>query len=151
MICILAPLELSQLVFAIIGALVYAGLQAMTPKPRSRPRSGPSSAPHASSSVPPAPHPVKPEVYHPSSNPVFAPKFESTGWEAEVSELASQLAPGGDEDHAVQRLVCHVKRTIQSLFTEVEVTGFVHSSLKCGKAFGVAVPEVDIVANVTPA
>jgi len=32
----------------------------------------------------------------------------------------------------------------------VEVTGFAHASLKSGKAFGVAVPEVDIVANVNP-
>jgi len=196
MICILAPLELSQLVFALIGALVYAVLQAMTPKPRrtncqlatdremqrsmrsspqwsrplkecatpvkggspassrARPRSGPSSAAHASH-APSAPHvpqssPIKPEVYHPSTNPVSAPKFESIGWEAEVSELVAQLTPGADEDRAVQRLVCHVKRTIQSLFADAEVSGFVHSSIKCGKAFGVAVPEVDIVANVTP-
>merc|ERR1719359_2510985 len=60
------------------------------------------------------------------------------------------MNPGVEEEHAVQRLVFHVKRTIQSLFPEVEVTGFVHSSLKCGKAFGVAVPEAEIVANVSP-
>lgn len=184
MICILAPLDMSQLVFAVMGALAYALLQAITPKPtktncqlaadreqpesrramrnsqpwssvkggsptqmRPRPRSGPSSATHASPSAPA----IKPEVYQPSTNPVTAPKFESIGWEAEVSELVSQLVPGADEDQAVQRLVAHVKRTIQCLFPEVEVTGFVHSSLKCGKAFGVAVPEVDIVANISPA
>lgn len=188
MICILAPLELSQLIFAFIGALVYAVLQAITPKPqktncqvaaerehrgmrstmaqrfaptkiatekqekqgRTRPRNGPSSAVHSAPPHSVKPETIKREVYHPSSNPVYAPKFESTGWEDEVNELVAQMNPGVEEEHAVQRLVFHVKRTIQSLFPEVEVTGFVHSSLKCGKAFGVAVPEVDIVANISP-
>jgi len=179
LICIIAPLELSQLGFALIGALAYAVLQAFSPKSRktncqltaerdehelvartgrkqyvkglgasaTRQRQGSSTrAPH-SPTVSPV---VKADVYQPSSVPVFAPKFESIGWEAEVNELVSQLAPGADEDQAVQRLVLHVKQTIQVLFPEVEVSGFAHGSLKCGKAFGVAVPEVEIVANVNP-
>lgn len=181
MICILAPLEISQLAFALIGALVYAVLQAFSPRPpktncqlaaareqRERERAGEHirAAPYkqppmhggamrprpSGSRIPHAPSAtvVKPDVYQPSAAPVSAPKFESTGWEAEVHELIAQLTPGADEDEAVQRLVLHVKQTIQPLFPEVEVTGFVHSSLKCGKAFGVAVPEAEIVANVSP-
>lgn len=183
MVCILAPLELSQLCFALIGALVYAVLQAFNPKPRKtncqlaadreqreRDRCRPSTPPFRPYSSPvkgmtprprsshaarsphsPATSPVvRPDVYQPSSMPVCAPKFESIGWEAEVSELVSQLTPGADEDQAVQRLVAHVRQSIQALFADVEVTGFAHGSLKCGKAFGVAVPEVDIVANLNP-
>lgn len=180
MVCILAPLEISQLAFALIGALAYAVLQGLNPRShksncqlaaereqRARERSAnsadiaaerPSVAlkggvsrprPAASTARPSSYHP-RPDVYQPSTMPIFAPKFNSSGWEAEVSELVSQLTPGEEEEQAVQRLVLHVRQTIQAIFPSVEVSGFAHGSLKCGKAFGVAVPEVDIVANISP-
>lgn len=181
LVCTFMPLELSQLAFALIGALAYGLLQAFVPRPartdcqiaaereqaerdrerasrissarysawkgnapRSRPEKGTLSHPRVLTT------PAKAEVYQPSSMPVTAPTFASSGWEAEVNELLSQLAPGAGEDQAIQRLVLHVKQTIRALFPEAEVSGFAHGSLTCGKAFGVAVPEVDIVANVTP-
>lgn len=177
-VCIIAPLEISQLSFAIVGALSYALLQAIFPRPpktrcqleaerehRERERnrfakggevrrisnskeSNPN--PQRNSSWKPTQASIKPEVYQPSSVPVSAPKFASIGWEAEVNELVAQLMPGTDEDQAVQRLVLHVKKIIETLFPEVEVTGFAYSGLKSGKAFGVAVPEVDVVANISP-
>jgi len=184
LLCIFAPFDIAQLVFASLGALGYATLQALSPRSgrtqcqsasereqRKRPytahaakrehckrevtlakaggspaRPGASTRPQQNS----APAMTKPDVYHPSSVPVIAPKFQSVGWEGEVNELVSSIMPGSDEDKAVQRLVQHVKHTLQALFPEVEVTGFAHGSIKHGKAFGVAVPEVDIVANVNP-
>jgi len=185
LVCTIMPLEISQLAFALIGALAYGMLQAFNPRPAKtncqlaaerehtdRVRATRTSAPrggtrHAESlwrgnaprtpnsqtvKAPRVPTPVvRPEVYQASSVPVCAPKFASSGWEAEVNELASQLAPGAGEDQTIQRLVAHVTQTIKAIFPDVEVSGFAHGSLTCGKAFGVAVPEVDIVANVTPA
>merc|ERR1719235_1890050 len=43
-----------------------------------------------------------------------------------------------------------IRRTIGSLIPEIEVSGFAHGNLTAGKAFGVAVPDVDIVASVNP-
>jgi hypothetical protein len=184
-ICVLAPLDVSQLCFALFGAVAYATLQAFTPRQpkthcqlaverdhreqkrerrKSSPREGQGSTiprgsptrpqqwrkPQDSNHCLPVQPLIKPEVYQPSSVPVVAPTFESTGWEAEVRELLSQITPGASEDQAVQRLVLHVKKAIQSLFGDVEVTGFAHGSVNKGKAFGVAVPEVDIVANISP-
>jgi len=181
LLCVVAPLDISQLLFAVIGALTYAALQAFNgpvptgcqktvdPGKGQRTVRGGTHA-QCKSEVSPmkpgawrprpvvsrqamhkSPSPVvKPDVYHPSQVPVSAPKFQSVGWEGEVSELVSQIMPGIDEHQAVQRLVQHVKKAIQEIFPEVEVTGFAHGSLTCGKAFGVAVPEVDIVANVNP-
>lgn len=179
MLCIFVPVDNSQLVFAVLGALAYGGLQLLSPKARKtncqltaerdqrehrsardpraaapRPNKGALARPRRNTppGSPGSPQlgATKPEVYQPSLVPVIAPIFQSTGWDAEVKELISQLMPDIDEDRAVQQLVLHVKRTLQPLFPGVEVTGFAHASLKSGKAFGVAVPEVDIVANVNP-
>jgi len=170
-LCVVAPFDIAQLLFAVIGALAYAVLQAFSgpankcqfeakQEQRKRTPTVRSAAPRqcgglrTRQSAPTRPHPppavTKQDVYQPSCVPVVAPKFQSTGWEGEVAELVSQLMPGVDEEKVVQQLVLHVKQTIQALFPEVEVTGSAHGSLKCGKAFGVAVPEVDIVANVNP-
>jgi len=173
MICTIIPLDISQLSFALIGALAYGLLQAFSPRPAktvcqleaerertfapraSPPRRAPCNGSPHRPRKPPAPVQaprlvVKPEVFKPSSMPVSAPKFASSGWEDEVTELVSQLAPGAAEDQAIQLLVAHVKTSIQAFFPQVEITGFAHGSLTCGKAFGVAVPEVDIVANINP-
>jgi len=94
---------------------------------------------------------IKPDAYQPSFAPVLAPKFQSIGFEAEVCELVPQILPDLDEARVAKQLALHVKRSIQSCFPRVDVTGIAQGSLKCGKAFGVAVPELDIVANISPA
>jgi len=184
-VCVIAPLDLTQLIFALLGALVYAALQAFGQAPTKcqleaereqrqrpmarggirkqcnrdgtpikgehlRPRPTTFLAKARPSNSAPAAYVVKRDVYQPSSVPVIAQKFQSTGWEDEVTELIAQIMPGVDENKAVQQLVRHVKETIQALLPEVEVMGFAHGSLKSGKAFGCAVPEVDITANVNP-
>jgi len=188
LVCTLMPLELSQLAFALIGALAYALLQAFNPSPAktncqitaereyvhrergmrmspqrqpprktgspwkaTNPRAWPCTRVDTRSAEAPEARVAKPEVYQPSSVPVCAPKFASSGWEGEVSELVSQLEPGASDDQAIQRLVAHVQQTITAIFPEVVVSGFAHGNLNAGKAFGVAVPEVDIVANISPA
>jgi len=181
--------DTSQLIFALIGAVAYAILQAFTPRkePRAKCKAEvdthtfawqdrpPRVQRHAWSQgrqpqrhlgkqevrdtkqrVQPAilsakPPEVKAEVYKPSSMPVLAPKFTSNGWDAEVTELLASLTPGPSEIQAVQRLASHVEQSIKSLHPDVEVTGFAHAGIACGKSFAIAVPEVDIVANISPA
>jgi len=180
-LCVVVSFDTMQLAFALFGALVYAALQKFNPLagktrcqlaaereererkfsthratrwPASVKRSATRSrqpGPTQHQQQPTNTGAIKPDVYQPSTKPVTAPTFQSTAWEAEVDELISQIIPGRDEDQAVQRLALHVKAAIGSLLPEVEVNGFAQGSLKYGKAFGVAVPEVDIVASVNPA
>lgn len=91
---------------------------------------------------------VKPDVWMPSSVPVAAPKFQGNDWESEVKELLGQIAPTRTCEATVARITRSVKNAILPGLPQAEVLGFVSSNLKNGKAFGVAVPEVDIVIRV---
>lgn len=171
-LCAVLPLDISQLTFAIIGAVFYALLQKQD---RAAPKKKPSPAPHAVSPVrtqprytkpKPAPtcqvavgsnkpaaqvvKPVAPEVRKPSVQPIAAPTFSSQGWEGEVQELLSHIAPTAESRKIISQLAETMKQTLQATIPEIEVTGFASGNLTAGKAFGVAVPEVDIIANVSP-
>jgi len=92
----------------------------------------------------------KAEVWKPSAQPVQAPTFSGQGWQEEVDELLSQLTPTTETNEAVASIALSIKGLVQPLLPGAEVTGFVGASLSSGKAFGVAVPEVDIVISATP-
>merc|ERR1719276_436020 len=94
--------------------------------------------------------PSQPDVRKPSSMPIAPPTFKSCDWEAQVHELLGQIAPSTDDDKIVGRLAHRVEEALKAILPEVEVVGFASGSLGRNKAFGVAVPEVDIVANVNP-
>jgi len=90
------------------------------------------------------------EVRKPSAVPVLAPTFQSSGWEAEVAELLDQLAPTKEGEEVVRQISATVRAAVARVIPEAEVSGFACGSLVSGKAFGVAVPEVDIVVNANP-
>jgi len=92
----------------------------------------------------------RPDVRKPSAAPVKAPTFESSEWDKQVSELLQQIAPSAEDDQIVGKLACLVKHAIKPMLPEVEVVGFASGDLTRKKAFGVAVPDVDVVANVDP-
>jgi len=83
--------------------------------------------------------------------PILAPTFCSTDWDGEVSELLTQIMPTVENEETVNQLARIIKRHIRSLMPEAEVAGYVSGNFTSGKAFGVAVPDVDIVASVSPA
>jgi len=83
-------------------------------------------------------------------SPVVAPKFQGSTWEEEVAELLTQITPTVECERTVAQLTRVVKKAIWSTFPNAEVMGFASANLQGGKAFGVAVPDVDIVANVSP-
>jgi len=88
---------------------------------------------------------VKPEIRKPSAVPVQAPTFVAEGWDAEVQELLQKISPNAESRAAVDTIsrmvTCHLKQ----LFPNATVDGFATSNPLGGAAFGVAVPEVDIV------
>jgi len=176
-ICVIVPLDISQLVFAIAGALGFSAIQMMQSRARSastvsnkkvhlpksadlpkdvacatktysshranttRKTSPPQSCPRP---------PSKPDVRKPSSMPIVAPTFQCNGWSEQATELLGQIAPTVDDEQIVGRLAKRVEESLKAIIPEVEVVGFASGSLGRNKAFGVAVPEVDIVANVNP-
>jgi hypothetical protein len=179
-ICVVVPLDISQLIFAVAGALGFSAIQIMQSK--ARPAStvaskkvswpNPKSADHAKDATfakkapssqranatrkvsPPQSHPrlpSQPDVRKPSSMPIVAPTFMATDWDSQTVELLGQIAPTVDDEDIVQRLSKRVEDSLKAIIPEAEVVGFASGSLGRNKAFGVAVPEVDIVANVNPA
>lgn len=82
--------------------------------------------------------------------PIVPPTFHSTGWNAEVDELVARISNTASGDQAVHQLAQLVQRTLQPILPQVEVVGFASGNFERGKAFGVAVPEVDIVASINP-
>jgi len=178
-VCVIVPLDISQLVFAIAGALGFSAIQIMQSK--ARPVSTVSSKKVAlpkSKSADPAKDafakkmplsqraittrktsspqaqprlPSQPDVRKPSSMPISAPTFQCQEWSEQVVELLGQIAPTTEDEQIVARMAKRVEDSLKAIIPEVEVVGFASGSLGRNKAFGVAVPEVDVVANVNPA
>lgn len=89
-----------------------------------------------------------PEVRQPSIVPVQAPTFQSSGWTAEVEELLGQIAPSPQSQAALAALAAAAQRTVRGLFPRAEVSAFAVGNPLSGTAFGVAVPEADLVVSV---
>jgi len=71
------------------------------------------------------------------------------GFDAEVNELVNCIRPSLDGDLAVANIAALVKRMINPVFPDAEVTGVAHSNLSQGTAYAVAVPEVDVVVAIS--
>jgi len=92
----------------------------------------------------------KPDVRQISKVPVAAPSFQAQAFAQQVDELLSQITPSSEADRIVRNIARHAEKAIKSIFTEVEVVGFATGDVVKGTAFGVAVPEVDIIASARP-
>merc|ERR1719446_2056234 len=180
-VCAIIPLDISQLMFAIAGAIGFSVVQILqnkarptTPTPRKKmspkcvfdskagfqqPRKSAGVVARASNRVatPSSPNsrqPVRttsqPEIRKPSNMPIVAPTLIGTDWDSQIAELLAQIAPTVDDDKIVAKLARRIELAIQPMIPEVEVVGFASGSVGRNKAFGVAVPEVDIVAHVSP-
>jgi len=208
-VLVLAPLDITQLICALLGALVYASLQAsqklgtVRPARRGDPAKDSTTARTAAAATiatlagggttgslpaqqghrqPPrrgrgggangaaaagaagaqrgtqaaglgsrntsVPGPLLRPM--PSSAPIVPPSFRAAALDEQVEELLCQIMPNPEDDRLVHELGLVVKSTLQALLPEVEVVSFASGGLKGGTAYGVAVPEVDIVANISP-
>lgn len=85
-----------------------------------------------------------------SAMPLSAPVFQARGWDAEVAELLTQLKPTKASEEAVQKLLGVAKKALRSIIPQAEVFGFAIGDISRGTAFGVAVPEVDILVRCNP-
>jgi len=171
-LCLVVPLDLTQLIFACLGAGCYYCVQKLQrsfnqqekkkspslalpvnrrggqrfPDSRDVRRATPKRSPVTKKPTPPSELSVQTPVV-----PVVAPKFQGVGLEAEMKELLEQIMPTAESQRGVDRLAEAIRFMLSSTISEVEVTGFASSDLSRGRANGVAVPDVDIVINVSPA
>lgn len=90
-----------------------------------------------------------PDVRKPSAVPIQAPTFRSNDWEMQVAELLNTITPTIADDKVVAKLATMAKQAIEPLI-DCEVVGFASGDLTRNKAFGVAVPEVDLIAKIHP-
>lgn len=121
----------------------------LTPLPRSRaPLLKSASGRSAGGASPTNEHK---ETRQQSRQPVPAPAFSGKSWEADVQELLSQTMPSPESDAVAQHLAEVIKKAIEPTLPDAEVLGFASGNVKRGRAFGVAVPDIDIVINVSPA
>lgn len=170
------PLDLSQLLYCVLGAIGFSVVQSMQAKSKKAvPSARPScatlcsvgsraqgcaparwhvtgkSTPNVASKTRAAPRAAsQPDVRKPSTVPILPPTFASTEWDVQISELLTQITPTVEDDKIVAKLASRVRQAIRPLIPEVEVVGFASGDLSRNKAFGVAVPDVDIIANVNP-
>lgn len=185
-------LDLSQAMFASLGACVYALIRTMQSEPdiakQIEPKEGHSKkrgGRAAASSREREPHELhertlrkqqarvacalaqsqKPQKQLPSggpgrasnnsirqtsARPVPAPTFAAVGFDNEVEELVARLLPTPEGDAVLQGIVATIKSAVLQILPEADVTGFACSDPRRGGAFGVAVPEVDVVISVKP-
>jgi len=181
-VCAVIPLDITQLMFAIAGAIGFSVVHILQNK--AKPMSNPprqkmpkvatdaktfsgvsptrklAGSPHAANRGPAQQNnpnsrqamraPSGPEVRKPSNMPIVAPTLIGTDWDSQISELLTQIAPTAEDDKIVAKLARRIELAIQPMIPEVEVVGFASGSVGRNKAFGVAVPEVDIVAHISP-
>lgn len=82
--------------------------------------------------------------------PVSLPVFEATGFENQVKELLTQMIATQESEKVIRDLAAHAQTILREIFADVEVVGFASSNFVRGTAFGVAVPDVDLVASINP-
>jgi len=171
-LCAVLPLDISQLSFAIIGAFLYALLQKQDELAPKKQRMRVTTDAPSRSVTGSAPKPkgclarpvtaagtndkavavsiANPDVRSLSVQPILAPSFQSKGWEGEIQELLVQITPTSAVEKTVNELVRVMAQTVKKVIPEAELSGFAGGNLTNGKAFGVAVPEVDIIATASP-
>jgi len=81
--------------------------------------------------------------------PVSAPAFEATALVDQVDELLGQITPTAEGNEVAENLAKSVQDAIREVLPEVQVIGIVNGDVRRGTPYGVAVPEVELVATVS--
>jgi len=82
------------------------------------------------------------------SMPKKVPAFRCKVWEDDIEELISTLVSTNDDDLKLKQLEQFVRQAASSIMPGVEVASFLHASPSATKAFGVAVPDVELVLKM---
>jgi len=150
------PLEIHHLVAMVLGAAGYMFLQKLEPTVRRREPQVKRTrdaekwrSPREARDVPNAPKSVAlpREVKKPSVVPVQAPKFQAKGFDAEVTELLQNIQLTHNVRVQVDAITQKVKDCLSPVLQGSKLDGYVLANPLSGTAFGVAVPDVEIVVT----
>ncbi|CAE7267649.1 Mtpap [Symbiodinium natans] len=156
------PLEFTQLAFAVAGACAYTFVQHVqehgsfwlakdvAPQKVSHHKSSQKKVRQPATPKPNLPPAPKPSPRQAPTSSLWPPVLSGQCWESDVSELLGQISPNAESEDTVSRLVDAVRETILPIFPDLDACGFVHGNLRSGRAFRVAVPDVEIVLSVSP-
>eukprot|EP00932_Pfiesteria_piscicida_P017754 SRR837773.463.p1 GENE.SRR837773.463~~SRR837773.463.p1 ORF type:complete len:453 (+),score=155.07 SRR837773.463:45-1361(+) len=163
LLCAIIPLDISQLVFLLIGAVAY-GLTQPLSLPASRISKGKIQSPRDGAPkkyVPPAQRgeapraraaPVTPPKRDPgvivkteTVKPVAPLSLKANALDAQVEELVATLMPSAAGSRAVEQLVAQVKKQLLEVVPEAKVVGIAIGTPVRNRPFAVAVPDIDIV------
>jgi DNA polymerase sigma len=89
----------------------------------------------------------RPEVKRVSRHPVMTHSFQSKNFDEQVEELLTQIEPDFQSLETVDKIVDSVRRYVHQILPDSKVAGFCHARVTRATAFGVAVPEVDVVVT----
>lgn len=153
------PLDVTQLVFACAGAIAYAMIMYVqgafdsknaakkdTRKPKSNGVAPGGGKRGLSAAAPPAPQVERNQFSFAATKATDLSK----PFEAEVAQLLDDIMPTRESALVADKLAKMVKQSISRSLPEAEVVGFANANLSCSRAFGVAVPDVDIVLSISP-
>jgi len=180
-VCVFIPMELSQLTFAVGGALTYAFVQGTRKATKAKLRvkkvgvhkkidhdhnkedvalrsrhavkkpEAPQRPPRRSRSAERlAKEYGKQEYRQTSAQPVAGPTFSADDFDSQVHECVKQISPTAEGDKVVQDIAAAVKKALEAFIPGAEVMGFASADVMRGTAFGVAIPEVEIILNASP-
>eukprot|EP00927_Polykrikos_kofoidii_P085041 TRINITY_DN9134_c0_g1_i1.p1 TRINITY_DN9134_c0_g1~~TRINITY_DN9134_c0_g1_i1.p1 ORF type:complete len:534 (-),score=87.94 TRINITY_DN9134_c0_g1_i1:276-1877(-) len=164
-VCVTTSFDRRQFVSMVTGAVFYLFFRKCQTR-HSTPVLPPSTSEHQNghnghsndsnedaltkAAPPPSPGVPAREMRTLTTRPIEQPAFEGVGWEAEVAELLKGIMPSSESHAAVERIADNVRASLHHYYPGVEVVGFAAGDFRRGKAFGVAVPEVDIVMSIKP-
>eukprot|EP00928_Gymnodinium_smaydae_P054020 TRINITY_DN37872_c0_g1_i1.p1 TRINITY_DN37872_c0_g1~~TRINITY_DN37872_c0_g1_i1.p1 ORF type:complete len:526 (+),score=126.92 TRINITY_DN37872_c0_g1_i1:130-1707(+) len=80
--------------------------------------------------------------------PVKRYEFVATNWVGEVAELLTQISPTQEHVASVGQLAAKVERSVRATFPTAHVVGYALGQLSRRQAFGVAVPDVELVVII---
>merc|ERR1719375_541398 len=83
--------------------------------------------------------------------PISAPLFQAAELRDQVDELLAQVSPTAESDRAVRGIANLAQELVRALIPEAEVVGVASSNIARGTAFGVAVPECELILQAKPA
>mmetsp|Transcript_10846 Transcript_10846/g.19288 ORF Transcript_10846/g.19288 Transcript_10846/m.19288 type:complete len:482 (-) Transcript_10846:122-1567(-) len=150
-----ACLELSHLLIVVGCSIAYVVFQHIHKK--SRTAASAASLTPVRSQVPRRPSeraPFRPTNQLPlrqeSKVPVQAPSFQAETFSGQVSELLAVIRPSAASEEAALELARFAQSIIEETFPGAVVQGFANADVLRGTAFGVAVPELDLVVSADP-
>jgi len=151
LLLVIELLELSQIAFVLFGAGLYAAiLKASQKADGSRGFTiRRSSQKNASDKAHDAAQKASAEAIAIDKSQRSALAFQAKGWDCQVRELLDAISACPQGNQVVEKLANDIRRALQEVVPEVQVTGFTSGDQSQGASYGSAMPEVDIVVNVS--